>query len=205
MEIVPIPISFDEIKTKAELFLKTHHPSYTLPIPIEEIIDNQLKIDIIPIPGLKQALQGFELEIDGFIAADFSSISVDDYVQRTIITRYRFTLAHEIAHRELHQYFFEQFDIQTIDDWKIIVNDISDWPVKVIEYEANDFAGLVLVPATPLKEEFEKAIQKADEVMKAHRITSSDLKKRLIIGFLADTFLVSPPCMRVCLERDGWI
>ena len=205
MEIEPVPLSFEEIKVKAEEFLQTHHPTYTLPIPIEKIIDNQLRIDIIPIPGLKPALQGFELDIDGFIASDFSSISVDDYVQKTFFTRYRFTLAHEIAHRELHGYFFEQFDIQSIDDWKEVINDIPDWPVKVIEYQANDFAGLVLVPSAPLKAEFEKAIKRAEETMKEHGLNSENLKKQLIIGFLAETFLVSPPCMRICLERDKLI
>ncbi len=66
MEIIPIVLSFDEIKAKAEAFLRQYHPANALPIPIEEIIDNQLKIDIIPIPGLKKALRGYNLDIDGF-------------------------------------------------------------------------------------------------------------------------------------------
>ena len=201
MEVEPIRLSLDEINAKAEEFLDDYHPSYSIPIPIEEIIDLQLKIDIIPIPGLKQALQGYSLDIDGFISSDFNSISIDEYVQRSFVNRCRFTLAHEIAHRQLHQYFYQQFDIQSIDDWKTVVNEIPDWPVQVLESQANTFAGLVLVPRKVLKTEFNKAREKAEKIVKAHGYNDG-LTMEVTVGFLAEIFQVSTAAMGVCISRD---
>lgn len=202
MCIEPIQLSFEEIKAEAEKFLQVHYPESTIPIPIEEIIDNKLQIDIIPIPGLKRVLQGYDLDIDGFISTDFKSISVDDYVQQTIIARYKFTLAHEIGHRELHRYFFEKLQINDINDWKKIVNDMPDWPVRIIEHQANIFAGLVLVPSALLTQEFPGAKVKAEKVLEEAGFADG-LMKELIIGYLAETFAVSQPCMKICLERDN--
>lgn len=196
-------LSLNEINIEAEKFLDHHHPSYNLPIPIEEIVDLKLKIDIIPIPGLKQALQGYNLDIDGFIASDFKSISIDADVQKTYAKRFRFTLAHEIAHRQLHGYFYEQLKIDSIDDWKTIVNEIPDWPISVLEYQANMFAGLVLVPQKMLKEEYLKAKEKAEKIVKNHGY-NGDLIWELVVGFLGRVFYVSEASMRRCLDRDGY-
>ena len=202
MCIDPIQLSFEEIKAEAEKFLEKYHPTNTIPIPIEEIIDNKLRIDIIPIPGLKKALQGYDLDIDGFISTDFKSISVDDYVQQTIVARYKFTLAHEIGHRELHQYFFKKLQINAINDWKRVVNDMPDWPVRIIEHQANIFAGLILVPSALLKQEFPGAKVKAEKILEGVSFGDGFMKE-LIIGYLAETFAVSQPCMKICLERDN--
>ena len=201
MEVEPLVLSFKEINSKAEEFLNQYHPSLSLPIPIEEIIDLQLKIDIIPIPGLKKALQGYSLDIDGFISSDFKSISIDDYVQENFINRYRFTLSHEIAHRQLHRYFYKQFDIQTIDDWKVVVNKLPDWPVKVLEYQADMFAGLILVPRNLLKEEFKKTKIEAEKIAKVYGY-GDGLILNLTINFLAQIFQVSEASMGICLNRD---
>ena len=45
-------ISLDEIEKAAQAFLKKYHPDNTLPIPIEEIIEFHLEIDIIPTPDM---------------------------------------------------------------------------------------------------------------------------------------------------------
>ena len=201
MKVEVIKLSLDEINIKAEEFLADYHPVYSLPIPIEEIIDLQLKIDIIPIPGLKQTLQGHSLDIDGFIASDFNSISIDEYVQENFINRYRFTLAHEIAHRQLHQYFYQKFDIQGIDDWKAVVNEIPNWPVRILEYQADMFAGLVLVPKKVLKAEFNNVKEKARKIAKEHGY-GNEFIMNLVIGFLAEAFQVSEASMVICLGRD---
>jgi hypothetical protein len=40
----------------AEDFLATYHPDLDLPIPIEEIIEIDLELDIVPMPGLMSDL-----------------------------------------------------------------------------------------------------------------------------------------------------
>ena len=60
----------DEINEIAKEFLKQHHKSMQIPIPIEEIIEFDLEIDIIPVPGLKHDFTESNLDIDGFISSE---------------------------------------------------------------------------------------------------------------------------------------
>ena len=66
----------DYIEKAAKDFLKKYHPEDTYPIPIEDIIELKMGIDIIPIPGLSEAIDG----IGGFISSDLSNISIDEYI-----------------------------------------------------------------------------------------------------------------------------
>jgi hypothetical protein len=74
---MPVPfLTNDQLHDAAMAFLRRYHPLDSLPIPIDEIIEFQFGLDIIPTPGLSK---GFE--IDGFLSKDFSSIYVDDFIQ----------------------------------------------------------------------------------------------------------------------------
>lgn len=68
-----------------------------IPVPIEEIVEFEFSMDVIPIDGLKA-----ELGIDAFLTNDLEWIYVDQYVLLHAPTRYRFSLAHEVAHFWLH-------------------------------------------------------------------------------------------------------
>ncbi len=117
MEFQPILKRTDQINSGAESFLNIYNSSGTIPVPIEEIIEFQLQIDIIPVPGLKDSFEKVGLDIDAFISSDFRSITVDKYIQEKISNRYRFTLAHEIGHMQLHRYLYTQFRFNDIGDW----------------------------------------------------------------------------------------
>ncbi|MBI2478779.1 MAG: hypothetical protein HYV60_09140, partial [Planctomycetia bacterium] len=61
-EDIKAPIlSYDDLRRRADEFLTEHNPSRTVPVPIEEIIEFELGMDIVPTPGLHQFL-----EVDGF-------------------------------------------------------------------------------------------------------------------------------------------
>lgn len=91
-------LSYEALRRRAGDFLRTHHPDGTIPLPIEEIVEFRYRIDIIPVPGLQEAF-----EVDGFISSDLKSITVDAFVHERRPGRYRFTLAHELAHVVLHR------------------------------------------------------------------------------------------------------
>jgi len=57
MEFQPIFKKTDQINSDAKSFLSTYNPSGTIPVPIEEVIEFQLQIDIIPVPGLKDTFE----------------------------------------------------------------------------------------------------------------------------------------------------
>jgi hypothetical protein len=67
--------SYEDLRRKADEFLAKYHPAGTIPVPIEEIIEFQFRIDIVPTPGLHQLL-----ETDGFITSDLREIRVDQFV-----------------------------------------------------------------------------------------------------------------------------
>ncbi len=94
-------LSYRDLRVRAADFLRTHHPQGTIPVPIEEIVEFKYRIDIIPVHGLQQAF-----EIDGFISSDLKTITVDCFIYEHRPNRYRFTLAHELAHAVLHRKIF---------------------------------------------------------------------------------------------------
>ena len=55
--------------------MREFHAEGSIPTPIEEIAEFKCRLDIIPLPGLRDLL-----EIDGFISSDLSSITVDQQV-----------------------------------------------------------------------------------------------------------------------------
>ncbi|MBI4602387.1 MAG: hypothetical protein HY721_10555 [Planctomycetes bacterium] len=86
--------SYAQIQSEAATFLARHHLAGTIPVPVEEVIELQLGIDIVPFPGLHRAF-----DTDGFTTSDLSAIYVEEYVYQNVPTRYRFTLAHELGGR----------------------------------------------------------------------------------------------------------
>jgi hypothetical protein len=72
MAQLPVPIlSYDELRVRAARFLDAHHPTGVIPVPIEEIAEFQLGLDIVPTPGLHK---GFD--IDAFISSDLRTIYI---------------------------------------------------------------------------------------------------------------------------------
>lgn len=87
----------EDIETKTIEFLRLYNKENKFPIPIEEIIDNILEMDIIPLPNLEKVFN-----TTGLLTSDLKHIYVDEWVYNNQETRYRFTLAHEVGHRILH-------------------------------------------------------------------------------------------------------
>ena len=95
----------EEIAKHADGFLQKYHKSKSTPVPIEEIIDLDFNIDIIPLPGVQDLC-----DVEGFISPDFKAIYVDKYVYDNRPYRFRFTLAHEIGHLIIHKEKLSQIE-----------------------------------------------------------------------------------------------
>lgn len=162
---IEIPVlSYDALRGIANSFLKDYHPNLEIPVPIEEIIEFQLKKDIIPLPGLHQ---GFE--VDGFTSSDLTSIYVDEFVYTSRPGRYRFTLAHEIGHNVLHENIYKKANFHSIKEWREFINSISEKDHSWLEYQAYAFGGLILVPQEHLEKltlSFVKSVRKYEISLK---------------------------------------
>jgi len=86
-----------ELRRRAREFLSKHNPKSKIPVPIETIVEFDFELNIVPAPGLIK-VRG----VNGFLTSDRSSIFVDDSLLRMALSRYFFTLAHELAHLVLH-------------------------------------------------------------------------------------------------------
>ena len=120
--LTPPILSYRDLRRRAGDFLRTRHPAGTIPVPIEEIVEFRYRMDIIPVPGLQDAF-----EVDGFISSDLKAITVDASMQKHRPGRYRFTLAHELAHAVLHRRIFLANRFGRVEDWKRFQKD-DLWP-----------------------------------------------------------------------------
>jgi hypothetical protein len=147
--------SYEDPRRKADAFLTEYHPDRTIPVPIEEIVESRLRLDIVPIPGLHRLL-----DIDGFLLGNLREIWVDDGLYQNYPGRYRFTLAHEVGHLVLHREVYIAHPFGSIDGWKRFHNSIPDREHGWSEYHGYAFAGLVLVPGDVLRTEARKCLSR---------------------------------------------
>jgi len=113
------------------------------PVPIEEIVEFQLNLNIIPFPNLKRNSQ-----IDGFLGFDCSAIYVDQYQLEHYPSRYRFTLAHELSHLILHRDIYHEAGIETLDDYIRWHEELDEYVRSAYEFQAMNLAGRILLPKT---------------------------------------------------------
>jgi len=201
MSKVPIH-SYEDLRKRADDFLRTYNPTGTIPVPIEEIVEFEFDINIVPVLGLQR-----QLEVEGFTSSDLKNIYVDEYVYTDYLNRYRFTLAHEIGHIVLHRNLYDDHKFKSIEGWKEFINSMTEEEHGWLEYQGYAFAGLILVPREPLVNhtgEWVKRIKDqgisleqnrdfawdliAEHLGKGFQVSSSVIGKRLHKDKIADNF-----------------
>lgn len=140
----PKILSWPQIWEMAEEFRRYHKYAATFPVEIEDLIEFELGIDIIPTFGLKQTVG-----VEAFLSKNRAEIRVDSvaYNNPVYLSRLRFTLAEEVAHLVLHKEIYEDgvsysSEEEFIDDILSMDEDDLNW----IERQARQFAGRLLVP-----------------------------------------------------------
>jgi hypothetical protein len=190
-------LPYDQLRSAAEIFLARHHPTRTLPVPIEEIIEFDFKIDIIPMPGMMTSY-----DVDSFISSDMSEIRVDEFVYESRRKRYRFSLAHELSHRILHFDIFKDCAFTTVQQWKQVKQAVPAKDYGLLEWQANSLAGLMLVPEAELMLRFKEVSAIVEGVgFKADDAAAIEAME----GGLSSVFEVSSFVIHKRLEFDGII
>jgi Zn-dependent peptidase ImmA (M78 family) len=194
----PERLSYEKLRGLAEDFLSEFHEERTLPIPIEEIVEFDFEIELIPIEGILD-----DLEVDAFLTSDFTRIYVDEFVMSHRRRRLRFSLAHELAHYRLHEPLYAEARIENVRDWQTLQQHISEDDYSWFEFQAHSFAGLVLVPGAELRREFDSAILTARDAGLSELTLSSDAGKSYVAKWLAGQFDVSEQVIEKRMEKDG--
>ncbi|MDP2806924.1 MAG: ImmA/IrrE family metallo-endopeptidase [bacterium] len=186
----------NDLKKAAEEFSAEYNPEKAVPVPIDSIIESRLNIDIVPMAGLKE-----ELDNDGFISRDFTAIHIDQNTYFNVEVRYRFSLAHELGHFILHKDIYRDLNYTTVDDWADTYQEIDSDDYGKLEFQANYFAGCLLIPDFALWPLFQEALKdilpqiKAAQEKDIPRETYLDSVIGNIARKLAPHFNVSYPCM----------
>ena len=188
-------LSYEQIRLQADNFLAQYNQSQKIPVPIEEIVEFSLGLNIIPLPGLQKAY-----ETVAFISSDFKSIYVDKFVLENRERRYRFSLAHEVGHFWLHKECLSAFTFNSIEEWKRFECDIDDESNGWLEFQAYSFGGLVLVPRKPLAS-CKKSLE--EQIRKTGMDATTDAAQEIVSERLAIEFKVSKEAIDKRLLKDG--
>lgn len=195
------PVRFvdqEDVRRQADAFLKLHHPTLVLPIPIEEIADVGMGINIYPHPNLDN-----RFGIVGWTERDLGTIHVDEYVYRHASeVRFRFTVAHEIGHIVLHPNLLKDAEFASPQEWKDYVNSFSEQEYRSLEYQANLFAGMVLVPKPLLAQHLDECRAQLAKGL-PHLPLESEEAMAYLVPSVARRFLVSEEVIERRLRIEG--
>jgi Zn-dependent peptidase ImmA (M78 family) len=188
----------EEIRAAAELFLEERNRTGQIPVPIEEIIEFDLGLEIVPVRGLQE-----RFGIEGYLSTDLASIYVDERVMQQVPVRYRFTLAHELAHRVLHPQIVSAAAVEDPEEWKESIRSLlSPEHYARVEYQAYEFAGCLLVPRVPLLGAFQGAAERAERYgVKLDLLSDASISR--VAGSIAKQFQVSTQVVERRLKREG--
>jgi hypothetical protein len=130
-------------------FRQLHHAD-DIPVPIERIVEVDFGLHIVPVTDLR-SLAGTR----GYLTSDCSTIMVDRYFYDHDEHTYRYTLAHELSHIELHRDLWSALNITSTDEYlEAMESLLSEAEYDHLEWQANNFAGRVLVPEKHLRSQF---------------------------------------------------
>lgn len=195
-------IDYETLRQRADEFRRRFDVTEVV-CPIERIAEFGLGLDIIPVPDLHT-----NRDISGYLTADRSAIMVDAYCCDHREGTFRYTLAHELAHLELHADLWERLRFENAAEWRdAIASVLTDEQYSAIEWQANAFAGLVLVPGSLLCSLFEEEVPSIVETAAQYRgsqpQTCFDVCLQVICERMARRFVVHPLTVGVRCDYDG--
>ncbi len=162
-----------------ELMRFTSIYGVAIPIDPEKLLEVEYGMQIIPLPGLKA------LGVDCSLSRDGTTIVVDqnDYENERMTSRLRFSFAHELGHKILHDRYL----------WH--VDSLTDRQREWLEQQANMFAAHFLMPKSILL-----GVIASEILERFDGIATANLTIELCVEFrianLASYFGVSVDAMR---------
>lgn len=137
-----------------------------VPVDVLTVIEVRLRLDVIPFDRLLE-----KYSVDAAVMPDFSGIYVDKRSYRFLegqppwqFNRLRFSLAHELGHILLHREKAGDLSFKTLEDYWAWMRRYNESRYG-LEWEANEFAGRLLIPPERLKTDFDAFVLGAREAL----------------------------------------
>ena len=191
----------EEIWDEAERRRTQYWPQETLPVDMEHIVEFKLDFNIQPKHGLQASV-----DIDAGLRRDMTGIVVDYdcYMDTKYSNRMRFSLAHELGHYFIHKEIYAEIGFVSIDAWKEFIYELPEKEYRRCEWQANEFAGRLLVPHYILKPEIERLYKIIrEEKLTDYILQDPDAVLLRISPELRRVFGVSEEVIERRLEREG--
>jgi hypothetical protein len=193
----------DKIEIIVNRFLQKYWQQNIIPVDIYKIAEYGLGLEIIPVSNLfrTSGVEAFLLGDGASVHIDFEQFNNDYYENRL-----RFSVAHEIGHKVLHENLYNRTGTETLDNFIQLFAAIPEREYNWIEIQANQFAGRLLVPTNKLVEEINSNTELIELIIQAHK---EGLEEDQIAEFYAHhlnrTFKVSEDVMTIRLKSTGII
>lgn len=192
--------SEEELRAWADEFRQMYVPDAIPPIDVIYIAEIDMGLEIIPTPQLFS-----KIDMDAALASDLKTIYVDEEAymkweagQHWIEKRMRFSFAHELGHLVLHGDQIKGDGFQTLEDFKRWAGSPENY--KIAEYQANEFAGRLLVPIDLLNEEFDRCCAEAEKLPDWRAIEGA---REYLAKKIAPRFGVNHQVIEVRFDREG--
>ncbi len=133
-----------EIENKANLILDAYYSGkICLPIQVESILEISCGLKLVVEPNLKTDYYG-----EAFLTANRKQIVVEEnlFANDGRRSRLLFSLAHELGHFNLHRDILGQCN--SVEEYLSQMQDFDDYTYKMVEREADIFAGFLLLPTS---------------------------------------------------------
>ncbi len=185
------------------------------PVPVDEILENQLKL-VLNITNLKQKF-GYTDVLGATFVADHEvhiDESLDPDKSATSEGRFHFTIGHEIGHWILHKHYYPEVNGQeSFFEKKPTVLCRESQRKDPQEWQADYFASCLLLPREMVLREWDKKygnrnpIYADDAYKRVHDSNASEYDLEEIMNGVAAEFnrifRVSKQAMRIRLETMG--
>jgi hypothetical protein len=172
-----------------------------LPVDVEKIVEFKMKLGIEPIHNLFSLI-----DMDAFLKGDLTAIVVDHdfYMNEKFSNRLRFSFAHELGHFFLHQYAYSQFDFASPSEWRDFIQNIPEKEYGNFEWQANEFAGRLLVPFAELSKALNEALRKLENSnLQQYLAKDPDAVLSGISPLICRRFGVSSEVIETRIRREG--
>lgn len=201
------PRSLANIRSVADSFRDKYLPTDKIPTDIDLVIE-KAGIFIIPVPDMKRRCGK-----DACVSADLEEIFVSyDPTRRSgqPDLRTNFTLAHELGHIVMHADYFRAFAAslgQHSDAvaWaKAVLSQGTTITASRIEWEADEFAGRILVPPRLLQAEYDRLLTRLNtDTPRLLSVGNDDVVRGYLAPHLNRKFAVSTQVIECRLRLEG--